>query len=383
MGQAPRPDGGPIKWKSLIALDGTPIEYSWKWNTRTSEPDIRYVMEPIGQFPGTEADPLNQQALREMLYRLAAAKPSVDVTWVNHFLATLYDHDNAKYTQEAAAGAHLGTSIHIAAEFLPKDIAIKTYFFPRKHGQNGLMPIAQWEDAIGKLDPKNGARAALHDFIADSREGKLLTPFSLSVDNVTPAKSRLKWYFHTPHTSSVSVRDIMTLGGRITTPHLAAQLNDLHDLIKAVTGLPDDFSETAEVPAAPSWDSSRVAKFGDLGKMLSGFLYYFDVAPTKALPEIKIFIPVRYYAHNDLRLAHGLTKWMEARGRGAYCQRYLRMLESLGEHRRLDDSNGLQTFVSCLFKNDGELDITSYLGAEAFHPARLGKRRSTLRRGDE
>lgn len=371
LGQAPRPDGG-TKWKSLLALDGTPIEYSWKWNTRTSEPDVRYVMEPIGQFPGTGLDPLNQQALRELLYRLTTTMPSVDHSWANHFLATLYDHDNAKYMEEAAAGAHLRSSVHIAAEFLLKGTTLKTYFFPRKLGQNGLMPLAQWEAAIGQLDSVNASRATLHEFIASSPEGKLLTPFSLGIDNVTPTKSRLKWYFHTPHTNFASVREIMTLGGRIATPHLAEGLADLHDLIKAVTGLPRDFPEDAEVPAASQWDFVRKEEFGELSKMLSGYLYYFDVAPANILPEIKFFIPVRYYAHDDLSLARGITGWMEAHGRGAFCRRYLRMLESLTEHRRLDDGNGLQTFVSCLFKKNGELDITTYLGAEAFHPGRFG-----------
>ena len=377
MGQAPRSDGEPIKWKSLIALDGTPIEYSWKWNTTTSDPDVRYVMEPIGQFPGTELDPLNQQALREMLHGLATAIPSIDLTWVNHFLSTLYDHDNAKYAQEAAAGVYLGTSVQVAAEFQPKGTALKAYFFPRKLGQKGLMPLAQWDAAISQLDPDNAAPNALLDFIAGNPEGKLLTPFSLGVDNVAPAKSRLKWYFHTPHTSFASVREIMTLGGRIATPHLVAGLADLYDLIKAVTLLPHDSSENVEVPAAPQWDSSRLEKFGELAKMLSGFLYYFDIASANALPEIKIFIPTRYYARDDLSLARGITGWMEARGRGAFGHRYMDMLGSLSEHRRLDDGNGLQTFVSCLFKRNGELDITTYLGAEAFHSSRLA-----LQRGD-
>ena len=79
------------------------------------------------------------------------------------------------------------------------------------------MPLAQWEAAISQLDPDNAARDVLLDFVADNPEGKLLTPFSLGVDNTTPAKSRLKWYFHTPHTSFASVRDITTLGGRIAT----------------------------------------------------------------------------------------------------------------------------------------------------------------------
>jgi DMATS type aromatic prenyltransferase len=384
LGSAPRSNGVPIKWKSQLQLDGTPMEYSWKWNTPTSEPNVRYGVEPISQCAGTELDPLNQQAARELLYRLACVMPSVDLCWVNHFLATLFDHDNTKYAQEAAAGAHLSTSLLISVELLSSGPALKTYFQPRKLGQTGLMPLEYWETSINQLDPDNAARTALHDFLSSSPEGQSLTPFCLSVDNVEPAKARLKWYFNSPHTSFASVRDIMTLGGRITSPHLTAQLAALHELIKTVTGLPADFPEDAEVPAAaaPQYGPSAKDNFAELPTLLIGNVYFFDVAPGKALPEIKFYTPLRNYGRDDLALARGLTAWMEAHGRGSYCNRYLRMLESLAEHRRLDEGWGLQTFLSCQFKSDGELDITSYLAPEAFHSQRLARRRSTLRRGD-
>ena len=74
------------------------------------------------------ADPLNQLANREVLHNLAGALPGVDLTWFNHFLSTLFDHDNAKYAKDAAAGAALSTSMlltiraftqtHIAQELL-------------------------------------------------------------------------------------------------------------------------------------------------------------------------------------------------------------------------------------------------------------------------
>ena len=100
MGPAPWADGISLTWKSLLQADGTPIEYSWKWNKKGSCPEIRYDLEPIGPFAGTQLDPLNQQPAREMLYRLAKTTPSVDLTWFNHFLTTLFDHDNAKYIRK-------------------------------------------------------------------------------------------------------------------------------------------------------------------------------------------------------------------------------------------------------------------------------------------
>ena len=176
MGPAPSPEGT-LKWKSLLGVEGSPIEYSWKWNTATSVPDVRFTMEAIDQFTGTALDPLNQHASREMLHRIEAAVPSVDLTWVNHFLATLYDHDLSKYAQEAAAGAHFSTTVVTAAEFLPKGLAMKTYFVPRRLGQTeGQIPMAQWEESLAQLDPTSEARAALHEFLDNNPEGKLLSP---------------------------------------------------------------------------------------------------------------------------------------------------------------------------------------------------------------
>jgi DMATS type aromatic prenyltransferase len=384
LGPAPRSHGLPIKWKCQMQLDGTPFEYSWKWNTQTSEPDVRYTLEPIGQYAGTELDPLNQLANREVLHNLAGALPGVDLTWFNHFLSTLFDHDNAKYAKDAAAGAALSTSMLLTVELLRKRTLLKSYFYPRKLGQVGLMPVEQWEAAIRQLDPDNAARAALHEFLANNPEGKLLNPFDLSVDNVDPAKSRLKWYFNSPHTSFASVREIMTLGGRVTTPHQAKQFTALFDLNKALAGLPSDFPENSEVPASPLIDPSVQDNFDELPMLLNGNVYFFDIAPGKTLPEMKLYLPVRNYGRDDESVGRSLTGWMEAHGRGQYCERYMKMLESLANYRNLSDAAGVQTFVSVQFKNNGELDLTTYLAPEAFHPGRLTpRRRGTRRRGGD
>lgn len=390
-----------LPWKSLLALDGTPIEYSWKWNTSKpgSTPNVRYVVEPIGRYAGTELDPLNQQASSELLFRLKKVLPGMDNTWAYHFLATLFDHDHAVFAGEAAKGGHLGTSVQLAVEFNHQATAIKSYFFPRKYGQAGLMPLRQWQECVDELrltpefDPaipatvfQTSARTTVDEFLATSSYGRSLTPISIAVDNVAPETSRLKWYFHTTQTSFKSVREILTLGGAIASPEIPGLLEQLASLVKVVNGLEEDFPEDAEVPAGSELETSL--NFGELTQALKGYLYYFDIAPGKTVPEIKLFVPTRYYGRDDLALGHAITQWMEANERGSHCQRYLGMLESLAGHRRLDEGKGLQTYVSCLFRK-GELDITTYLGAEAFHRGRLTSteklplsRSSTRRRGD-
>lgn len=369
MGPAPSPSGK-LKWRSLITLEGGPIEYSWKWPTRTSEPDIRYSLEPINQYSGTAEDPLNQRPAGQMLHRLAAEMPEVDLSWTNHFLATLFDHDKSKYVEEAAlTGVPTSSTFGMAAEFVAKGLGLKAYFVPRKIGHLPVPPLEHWVSSMKQLHQENLSRDVLLDFLASSQEGKLFNPLLVAVDCVAPAKSRLKWYFQTPSCSFSSVCEVMTLGGR--RPNMSAQLAELRDLIHAVLSLPADFPDDADVPQAPQYnpDNNENDNFVALPGLLTGFIYYFDIPPGATLPEVKLYIPVWRYGRDDLSVARGTMNWMEARSRGEYSQRFLSMLESMAEHRALDDGLGLQTYVSCVLKGN-EPDITTYMGAELLHPLR-------------
>ncbi|CAK4032110.1 dimethylallyl tryptophan synthase 1 [Lecanosticta acicola] len=382
LGPRPKPDGT-MKWQSLLGVEGSPIEYSWKWNAPGGLPDVRYCMEAIDQYTGSAMDPLNQHAHREMLHHMAEAFPSVNLSWVNHFFATLYDHDPSKYVAEAAAGSHFTTTVMTAPEFLPEGLNVKTYFIPRKIGQTeGQIPLAEWEKSLQLLDPGNKARAAMHEFLSMTAEGQAMSPFMLAVDDVTPEKSRLKFYFQTSHTSFQSVREIMTLGGAIKVPD--EKLAELKSLVYAVTDLPEDFPEEDEAPLTQAYAPLAKENFVELPILLAGYIYYFEIAPGQTLPQIKFYTPVRRYGPDDYKLAGGITKWMAAHGRGEYTDRYFNMLNNLSQHRRLQDGKGIQTYVSCLIKRSGSLDITSYLGPEAFDPGRgeSSRRRSVRRRGD-
>lgn len=374
------------KWKSLITLDGSPIECSWKWNTASKDPEIRYIAEPIGDFAGSSLDPLNQQATRELLHRLSLSIPGVDKTLFDHFMSILYDHDNSKYAQEIAAGAHMKTSVHVGFEFLKDRVATKSYFVPRKLEQTSLMPIPEYVKAISSVQP-NGENATLtmmHDFLLNHPEGPLLTSYSVANDNEPLDETRIKWYFQTPHTSFASVRDIMTLGGRIRVPHMEKSLRELRALINAVACVAADYPEDAEIQPEAWHAEAQARQFDELAKYLSGYVYHFDIAPNKPHPEIKVYVPTRHYGGTDATIGENLARWMEERGRGAYVGRYRQALEELTPHPSAAAGKGVQTFVSCLFKSDGTLDITSYLAPQAFHKQRLepaGKPRATLRRG--
>lgn len=365
MGPAPRIDGAAPSWKSQMQPDGTPIKHSWKWPQAGGKPEVRYNLEPIGPHAGTELDPLCQLAAKDLMGRLATAIPSapIDNTLFNHFTSMLFEHS----TNPAAAtksGNTMHSTVFIAAEFLPDSINFKTYIQP---------PTSAHEELMTGIELDSPARPMVNDFLRNSDEGKLMTPFRLGVDN--KAGSRLMWYFKSPNTTFASVRNIMTLGGYIKTPHIERQLAELHSLVKAILGLPDGFSET-ECPAGfrspynfpPPSHTADGIDTSTPSPMLSGYSYYFDVAPGLEFPGIKWSLPVREYDRDDLSVAKALTAWMERQGRGAYSKRYLSLLMRLAAEKglRLDESRGLQESISILLKPDGGFDITTYFSSHAF-----------------
>lgn len=342
----------------------------------------------MGKLAGSVADPLNHQAMRDLLLKADGTFSSTDTTWSNHFLATLYDHDGKRYSQERAQGSRWSTNAIIRIELLPHGPDFKTYFAPRKLSQGPFLPLDQWEDAVSRLDPVNESRASLLEFLASSPEGKLLRPVMVSVDNKDPSESHLGWIFASPHTNFASVREIMTLAGRINHPGMDTQLADLFALMKDVLSLPEEFSEPSEIQASvplqwgsPARRATRSPDSEDAYNLGIGHRYEFCITPGATLPKAKVIIQLRLNGGDDASTAAGLVSWMKAHGRGRYCDDFLKMLGEISAHRSLNDGAGIQTFLSCEF-SEGGLDITSYLSPEAFHPWRqpLPRRRGMLRR---
>lgn len=139
-----------------------------------------------------------------------------------------------------------------------------------------------------------------------------------------------------------------------------------------MTRTPPDFPENEDVPRTRNYRPAAQSNFVEIPELISGYIYYFDVAPNSKRPDVMIYIPTRHIGPDDLSVTQGLVHRLQAHGRSEHCDNYLNLLEGLAEHRRLDEGKGLQTYIGLMVKKNGDLDITSCLGAEAFDPARAG-----------
>ncbi|KJZ72336.1 hypothetical protein HIM_08262 [Hirsutella minnesotensis 3608] len=351
LGPAPAADGKLFMASTLC--DGMPMEFAWKWNNASNRPIIQYALEAMNGSSGTEMDPLNQDAAREFLRRVKASGTYVDLSWANHFFSILYDHDRLKHVKAGALELPRKSTLIQGVEFFSKALRTKSYFVPRKLSYDpGQLPLPQWEESIAHFDPENEARNVLFDFVRTHPEGQSLRPTMVASDNnVEPAKSRLKLYFVTPHSSFASVRDIVTLGGKRIVPEKLMQ--DFRSLIAAVVGLDSDFDDNAELPL-------HSCTMEDVRPPMRGYAYNFDIGPGGKVPAVKCYLPTRYRGGDDRTLAHNLTEWMTAHGRGKYCKQYLSMLEGICQHRRLEEGKDVQYWISCMIGKD-DLEITSYM----------------------
>lgn len=368
LGPAPKYDGTPI-FRSLIAYDGSPFEYSWKWNTSSGSPDIRYSWEPIGPKSGSLEDPLNHDPSLEYMGRVTKVLPKANFSMFRRYLTEVYNPDRAVYAEELAQGDPPATTLMHAVEYnKTKEFGLKSYFLAGKlHLGGDPLTNQHWDNAVVKVNagrPTKG-RDALQYFIANSPEGRLMKPNVMGMDAVEPSKSRLKMYFTSAHTSFDAVREIMTMGGIRDISE--SSLQDLRSLILAVLGLPADYPEDAEIPVE---GPASGEDWKDFDALCTGFTFFFDVAHNSGTPEIKFYLTTRKYGGNDLTIAHNLVAWMRACGRGAYADAYLDMLHKLAEHRGLENGKGLHAYISYQCTNDGEPDIKSYISSELYHKKR-------------
>lgn len=358
LGPVPRP-GSPPAWKSFMTDDFSPLEYSWNWDTPTAPPKIRYSVEVIGPNAGTARDPFNQAQTLKLQKQLSRGYPHMNWEWYDIIQQTFCDLEEG--TTEAAEGtAELKpqSSVFLAFE-LGNEINAKAYFIPVKAEQHGISRFAVLTESVERLR-KKGYPLPAYDYLMGfihKHQGPELEVVGIAIDLVHPDLSRFKIYLRTPETSFQSVCEWMLLGRSDKLPENSHQ--ELKDLWRFTLGVDEAYPEERELPGNDHYTA--------------GVLYNFDIQATKAVPQAKLYVPVKHYARNDLEAAHGLGTFLQARGRARYFPQYMRALERTCTHRSLADGKGFQTYIGTGFARDGSLALCSYLNGEVYHPRRMMK----------
>lgn len=87
-------------WQSLLTNDGTPIEYSWKWNSPSGSPEVRYCIEGISSDAGRANDAHNYRETKQLVKKLATIIPDFDITLFDHFTEAFHLDDPEKLNDQ-------------------------------------------------------------------------------------------------------------------------------------------------------------------------------------------------------------------------------------------------------------------------------------------
>jgi DMATS type aromatic prenyltransferase len=291
---------GVEQWKSFMTDDYNPLELSWDWSTTRKPPTMRLSLEPVGEHAGTAQDPHNDHASGDFLKAMLKVSPERNMQWFHHFDA-YFNHG-----VETPAGMSHGSKIFWAFNLVENDLAGKVYFSPRHRAiQTGKTNLEVISEAIEAAPTcTRGDLLALYLFQQYVHEEQAKSPLeveALAIDLVDPSQSRLKIYFRSRETSFQSVRNIMSLAGRLlneqTEKHAEKGLQNLRRLWDSLfnqQGVPD------EIPLPDSHHET------------AGILYYVDFHLGGKMPKVKIYLPVRHYAENDWQVMKAVSGYMSS-----------------------------------------------------------------------
>lgn len=374
LGPPPNSTNLPV-FKSYMTDDHTSMEFSLCWRESEGKmmaPDLRYAIEPAG----SSARQLKAGAVRANLVaagNMLAATCGVEGP--DHMSKLLWEkmiwHGQPGHQHGRLVEGNLkeedDRELMYSQTFLAWELGrklnkkCKAYSLPFVLSGELRTPAINLLERLVTGTPYAGPLATIMSYMATLPE-HLRPSFCFVSSDVLPAGSnklnRLKAYFRLKSSKFSHIQQVLGLGRDLPPDHAQAY----SDLWESITGSPPPDRE-GDFDAAP--DSYPVV--------------YYDLAPASAddaekstmMRSSKLYIPVRYLAPHDDKVAGGLEQFLKRSGYRGW-QGYRDALASTFTHRPLAARAGLHTYVSCHFKDPKAAmpEITPYLSPEVYAPER-------------
>ncbi|GIK05236.1 aromatic prenyltransferase [Aspergillus viridinutans] len=290
--------------RSFLTQSGSPFQPSI--NLSSGKPQVRYCWELLGHCGGSDSDPFAVEAAREILPSLSTAF-GFCTRWTDAFISAFAPTpEEAKVTQAklpkwlesfTSAASEVPPIKRLPFAFVAFDLkgpktSIKAYFNPKaKEIATGTPATEMTWNVLRNLVPciNPASIDVLAQFLTERSVPSTIELVGIDcVDEASLSDARVKLYVHSMSNSFNTVRDYVTLGGRLqdaTTLKGLAVLRDIwHLLLQEPEGIVgDDYNK-------PLND----------GSMLCQRLYFsFEMRPGREFPEVKTYLPTWNYARSD------------------------------------------------------------------------------------
>ncbi|RKL25989.1 hypothetical protein BFJ72_g13880 [Fusarium proliferatum] len=318
-----------------------------------------HCIEAIGSYTGGPTDPYNYLETEKLLTQdLASSVSGLDLTWFHHFI-NAFGIDQRQVASDNPKAPK--ASIFVAFEHVLKGVIVKGYFLPSAAGSGGPPTFETFAGAARGVLTNTASLDAALDYVKNNEMGIDLVPDMLAVDCVDPTKSRLKLYVSSTATSFASIVSVMALEGSIS--DMDPGIKELELLLSLVLGreAPNSWDDELEVQGV--FDKGLAHDF-DLYERIT---YYFDIAPSSKVPDVKLYIPVIRFGRSDAAVASGLGQYPRLRQRDQFHDGFVRALGGIGARNLEESGHCLQTYLAVAFQRDGSLAITSYINPGVYH----------------
>ncbi|KAL2270581.1 hypothetical protein VTJ83DRAFT_2765 [Remersonia thermophila] len=330
--------------------------------TSSGKVKVRYgieVVKPYGCEHGE--DPFGEHRAREVLPALARAC-GADLQWINSAMDAFF---LTKEETEAMRGK-LPTfmpSALLAFDMEGDKTMMKIYIIGmRKAIASGLPSTNHFIlGALRKLNPLGEQLApglnTVAEYLSTTKHHVMLIFVGIDcVDPTVEKGARVKVYLHTSSNAFEVVRDVMTLGGRLTDESALKRVEILRDLWPLLRNeKPGEGPDpVAEPEAWEAWHKTDRLT----GTPLSGLQYNVEICPNKPDLETKCYVPLFQHTSNAAESEVAMEKVLDRLGHewGSNTSKYRHCVAAaFGPHRVSP------TFVSFSYSKKKGVYMSSYL----------------------
>jgi DMATS type aromatic prenyltransferase len=296
----PRPEEGKERlWRTQVTPTGAPFQPSW--NLQNGKSTVRFTIEPTGAQAGTREDCFNQVAAFDLMKKLKTTMPNLEDSWFYHCAKELYvpkDLINIMLLVKGPPKGPRPPTCFLAFDLLKNDIETKAYFFP--HIRAFQLGITQGELIINTVKGLNGngidmnpGLAVLENYLASGGPVSLKNCEMLAIDCVEPSRARAKIYVNSYNNSFNKIKDIYTMGGRITDKAILKSLGPLKELWRLLFNMPETGFEDIELP--------------NIMHHRACFVFGFEFKSGSPTPVTKIYFPLWHFCQNDAQISTALS----------------------------------------------------------------------------
>lgn len=299
------------------SLVGSPFDPSINM-VSSGQAKVRFDFDVVGPAERAGSDPFAEKQSRELLHRLAAIV-GADTQWMNGLMDALYltPEENEIALAKMPPGVAIPPS-SVGFDFDGPKRTLKFYIPGVRKGIATGRPFGDIIlEALGSLEPLGteltpalnlisscvypmpSGKFNLHyilitmntRYISSCKHDAMLP--LVGIDCVDPRKckdARVKCYIHTSGNSFAVVRDVLTLGGRLTDETSLKRVEILKTIWPWLINEPEDLQAVDE-----SWSKpERINRTG-----YSGIQYTVEITPGKAIPDTKIYVPLFQYTDSS------------------------------------------------------------------------------------